>query len=149
MKKERTHEALSFTGSGERHQLPLFLETIPQDLRTISSHLNKTSRGGKSGLAILSSMTANAILPRSRHGWCRVVRGTGNSRAYFTSSIPTMRMSFGIRQPSDIRVCIRSPAVISLAQTKASGLSFFMMDLTNFASEASPIVTKSRPGFPG
>ena len=65
------------------------------DLRTTNSHLSNTSRGGKSGLAIRSSMTAIAILPISRHGWCSVVSGTGNRRAYFTSSMPTMRDVLG------------------------------------------------------
>ena len=71
--------------------------TSLHDLRTTNSHPSSTSRGGKSGLAIRSSMTAIAILPMSRHGWCSVVSGTGNRRAYFTSSIPTIRMSSGIR----------------------------------------------------
>lgn len=114
------------------------------DFRRTNSHLSKTSRGGKSGFDIRSSMTAIAILPISRHGWCSVVKGTGNRRAYFTSSIPTMAISSGIRLPSASNVCIRLPAVRSLAHTKASGRSFFNTDLMNFMSLASPIVTTSR-----
>ena len=82
-------------------ETPQFQEfrEAPQDCRTINWHPNNTSRGGKSGLAILSNITASAARPMSRQGWCWVVRGTGSRRAYLTSSIPTIRMSDGMPFP--------------------------------------------------
>ncbi len=69
----------------------------PQDSRTTNVQSRRMSRLGISGDAIRSNIAATAATPISRQGWCTVVRGTVKRLAYWTSSMPTIRTSSGIR----------------------------------------------------
>src|SRR5580692_11195832 len=72
---------------------------VPHDLRTTVWVCSKMSRVGRSGFSTRCNIVTMAIAPISAQFWCCVVSGTGKRLEYFTSSIPTMRISSGTRIP--------------------------------------------------
>ena len=75
---------------------------MPGDVesRAISGALRRIVRGVRSGSAERASRASNAVPAISAQGWRTVVSGGETSVAYFTSSKPVSRMSFGTETPS-------------------------------------------------
>jgi hypothetical protein len=69
---------------------------------------SRMSRVGRSGFSTRCNIVTVAIAPISAQFWCCVVKGTGRRPEYFTSSIPTMRISSGTRIPWLTEACHNS-----------------------------------------